>query len=270
MRHQRNNTCLLSDCAEGYRCDCFGFERCTISPCSQYTTAENAIPSSDIPFQCHLTPNAGTCTFFSSYLDSVMGADNAHVHVETYHRETLAMQTAVADKLSKMHRLSMAINAVLAQLDRNHADVSEEVHVSLDEAAYETVADTAAAEAEVADVVGEALDVFVAARETNRQRRLVHKLERAVSTKDRHMDTVGKAGCDEACKIVKEDIERLRFERKTAAIKAGTNAKKARQGLHKVRQSRRRVDSLAVKAEQAADRFYMQLEAAHYAVTKPF
>ena len=77
MRHQGGNQCLMGECSEGYKCDCLGFEVCSISTCAKYTTVENAIPSEENLFQCHLTPEAGTCIDFESFQDTIAAVDSS-------------------------------------------------------------------------------------------------------------------------------------------------------------------------------------------------
>ena len=133
MHSQGNGSCLLGLCNEGYRCDCLGYETCELKTCGMHTSDANTIPSETLPFQCHLTPDVGTCTTFAAMLDTVTSADNAATDSSTSEEEASESAAAAVKLVEEVQAEKKAVAQVLKEVERIALDVPEEELQSIEE-----------------------------------------------------------------------------------------------------------------------------------------
>lgn len=69
--------CLQGDCAPSHRCDCFGYELCSINNCGNWSPAVNAILSRTAEFQCKYDAAGSKCRSATVFMDTLDAADNS-------------------------------------------------------------------------------------------------------------------------------------------------------------------------------------------------
>lgn len=255
LRHQGGGKCLLDDCSDGYRCDCQGFEKCSVGKCSIYTTANQTVVSDVTPFPCQLTPNAGTCINFDTFIDTITAADNAAlVATKSVNLSTIEASEAVLD-YKKIVDGTQEVNNILSELDVEAERVTEEEReqVELDAASVVTAAESAQKELVfVQDAVGDAFSASLEASKARRDARLHEKQAKMIEEeiKVEQQKTENKDKC-EKCEQLKMEVERLRRLRKEQAIAAGTWAKRARDHSGKAKNHKVKVKEFHDVAEQS-------------------
>lgn len=258
MRHQNGNECLLGACSDGYKCDCFGFEHCTISRCAIYTIDENAVPSDTNPFQCHLTPDAGKCTTFEYFLDTLSAADNAKAEGTTSTKEITAELIASTGDIQAIVAEKAVVDSTVEALDDLAEQVTEDERADIDremELILKALKDARAEETEMEEDASEA-------RRANNQvgyfRRLGRRREAEAKAKEEEekieaAKPKNKQECNR-CEVPRKEIRELRKQRKQAAIEAGTWTKKVQGSKNRAKKHRKNVNRIRLSAEEARKR----------------
>lgn len=255
LRHQGEGKCLLDDCSDGYRCDCQGFEKCSVGKCSIYTTANQTVVSDVTPFPCQLTPNAGTCINFDSFIDTITAADSAAlVATKSVNSSIIEAEEATQD-YTKILDGTQEVNNILAELDNEAERVTEEEReqVEIEAAAVATAAGSAQKELVlVQEAVGDAFSASLEASKARRDARLHEKQAQLIEeeVKVEAQKPENKEKC-EMCEQLKAEVERLRRLRREQAIAAGTWAKRARDHSGKAKNQKAKVKVFRDIAEQS-------------------
>lgn len=258
MRAQGGNMCLLGECNDGYKCDCFGFEQCTISSCSIYTTDANAVPSTTVPFACHLTPDAGRCTVFASFLDTVQAADNAKAEASASVKEADMEMTATNDAVVKIQGHKVVLEQTFEDLDTFSDQVTEEERKEVEAEAAIVVKSCSLALVEATELQKQVDNAFKANLETGRFHRRVRERESEAVRKEEQerverLKPENKVVCT-VCDTLKSEITLIRKDRREAAIEAGTYAKKVQAAKNSARNHRQKVNDIRLTAEEARAR----------------
>ena len=255
MRHQGGNQCLMGECSEGYKCDCLGFELCSIASCAKYTTLENAIPSEENLFQCHMTPDAGTCIDFESFQDTIVATDSAtRESSEAVKSVTEYSKEATAD-LGEIQEDKIKIDDAIRELNTFPLDVSEEEWADMQQDSIQALDDLNEAAGEVAELHDTVVEATRADIEAAKHRRNAYKREREAKKLDKELEEEEKKQDNEAkrkrCDALKDKIKTVRQARKQAAIEAGTWVKKCRAAKKRGNKCRRKVEKSKLSAGEA-------------------
>ena len=258
MRHQGSNQCLMGECSEGYKCDCLGFEICTISSCAKFTTAENAIPSVDTPFQCHLTPGAGTCIDFDSFKDSVVATDAAKEESTQSVKTVTEDYIAVTSDIAEINQDKVVIDEAIKELDAYPADITEEERSDVEEDVLQAVEDMAEAARQSAELQEAVVEATKADLESAKERRNAYRRQKEAKEAEKELTEEekkpeNKKKCNK-CDKLKEKIRALRKARREAAIRAGTWTKKCRDAKKRGRSCRKKVNKSKLSCKEARKR----------------
>lgn len=258
MRSQGDNTCLLGECSDGYKCDCFGFEQCTITSCAIHTTDANALPSAVTPFPCHLTADAGKCTVFDHYMDTVAAANNAKAEASASVKESDMEMTAASDDLLKVQGHKAVLDQTFEDLDTFAEQVTEDERKEVEQEANLVIVACEEAQQESVEIQKDVMEAFRANLQAGYFHRVARRKEDEAKTKEAE-EKVEAAKPDNAvtcgaCTQMKEDIKRLRNERKDAAKLAGTWTRKVQEAKNRARNRRRKVNTIRLRAEEARAR----------------
>eukprot|EP00178_Gracilaria_changii_P019463 TRINITY_DN563_c0_g2_i1.p1 TRINITY_DN563_c0_g2~~TRINITY_DN563_c0_g2_i1.p1 ORF type:complete len:376 (-),score=66.84 TRINITY_DN563_c0_g2_i1:176-1303(-) len=234
LKYQGDGSCLLGACQASYRCDCLGYEKCKRSSCAVYTAMENTIPSELVPFGCHLTAGAGSCTTFDSMLDTVEAAVNAKTDARHSSSEATSESVNAQHLVTEVQSDAAEINDELNAIDelRNQMTAEEEKEIFHNAKIVQEL---------VTECTRKALNVTVEAASAFDQSMQAAEMAGAAISADRDCDKA-KSKLEEekskverekqqncpACKKLEEDIELLEKLRKEAAENAGKAAKSCR------------------------------------------
>lgn len=257
MRFNGDGTCLIENCNERYRCDCFGYEICRRATCNNYTTAANIIPSKPEPFKCQLTPSASICTDFTTFIDTVSGADNAHAEASVNADEPIEEEMGLSKSIASTMQIKVVVHDILNKMehvadhipDEDLEDLEKDVQIVL-EAAQQ-------ANAESILCTKQSEETFKASRQASKFKRAARRPEKEATQKvkqkkEEEDKPKSKKNCP-TCESLTADITRLGKERKEAAIAAGKWAKRARDHNKNAKNSRRKVKDIQSTAEEARE-----------------
>ena len=258
MKYQGGDKCLMGQCNDGYKCDCFGFELCTRRVCAKYTTKEGVIPHQTLPFGCHLTDNAGECIDFSEFSDTVQGAGYAQEAANEYNKE------AAADN-REMTQAVQGIDDSVEETNKAMGGIAGAGHLVTEEEFAEAEADAnivmeacVRASEEKALAAQESKEAYKSFIEASKFRAKAQELEKKADEredeeKDERRKNKDKPKCDR-CEELKREAKELRRKRREAAIAAGTWAKKARGHKKKSKARKRKVKKEQLSASEARKR----------------
>lgn len=85
--------CLQGDCAPPHKCDCFGYELCSIDTCGKWLPTVNAIMSRTAEFQCRHEKGGAKCRKATGVSDTLDSADSAKAAF-TKHVDDIAVDEA--------------------------------------------------------------------------------------------------------------------------------------------------------------------------------
>lgn len=259
MRQQGSNHCLMGVCSEGSKCDCLTFEICKISRCAKYTTIENAIPSSEILFECHLTPNAGTCMEFDRFVETVSASDVANMESFKVVKDVTADYISVLDHMKDISLDKMVIDEWIAKLDEHYANVTEAEREDVEKHVNEVLAigreannlsvelHRAMAQVTRANLLGSE-----ARRNAHKREREAKDFEAELASKDENNIQNGK--CD-TCDELKDKIQLLREAVREAAKKAGRMTRQCRNVRQQGMIYREKVNTWKANVEKTRQHF---------------
>lgn len=69
--------CSGGDCNTSYKCDCLGYEKCTIGKCGRWKPADSAVISHTSNFHCTYEPSSSICRTPIGLMEVPIAADNA-------------------------------------------------------------------------------------------------------------------------------------------------------------------------------------------------
>lgn len=258
MRSQGSGLCLMGECAEGYHCDCFGYEKCKRSSCSLYTAVPNTVPSKTEPFKCQLNPNTGSCTSFVEFLDTVDGAEKANNEAKSNMDESSEFEKMATETISKIQEAKDEIAKLVKGTEEVREFVTEEEYSSVIAESDVVVAAAVAANIQALEVAKESAEAYKSKLEAVQKWEEARMLEQAAVAKEGELEVESakpenKERCD-ICEEMKAEIKRVRDERRAAAIAAGTYAKKGKGHRAKATQSLKNCEAEQLTAEEARAR----------------
>lgn len=247
----------MENCNEGYRCDCFGYEMCSRATCSKYTTAANVIPSETEPFKCQLTPDAGICTDFTTFIDTVSAADNAQAEASVNTGESIEEEIGLSQSINSIKQIKVVVHDILNKIEQVADRIPDEELEELEKYAQIVLDAAQQANAESIVCTQQSEETFKANRQASKFRRAARRAETEATQKKKQQKVEeekpeNKGNCL-TCESLKADIRRLRTARKEAAITAGTWAKKARDHKNNAKKSNRKVKDIQLTAEEARE-----------------
>lgn len=260
MQYQGHGKCLLGECSEGYKCDCLAYEKCKIWKCPKYTTLKNVIPSAETAFPCHLTKNAGTCTSFAGFVDTLAAADAAE-------RESTHSLKGVSDGLKAamhavlaLHEEKVAVDAALEQLDAHANKVPELERAQVEEEAA-TVADAVARGMAAISALHVQLNIASDADlRVSSQRRIAYarhhdalRKREQLQIELKKMDESQDTHC-QICPQLKTDITHLNNGRRHAVIETGKGAHKTRAAFQNSKDHAQNLVNITRLAKSARER----------------
>lgn len=253
-RHQGDGTCLLSDCNEGYRCDCLGFEKCTVSPCSKFMLSAGA-ESEKKPFKCRMTPNAGTCTDFDAFLGTTAAADNAKYASAANFVEVALHEEGIEDIVRSIRNDRDEVHKTLQLVyEEERGDLIDAAkHKLAEDSALELLQLSAEVETLASMTAVDTAEAFKADMAVADFRRKAHnarknkkeKLNKARVEKEKPEN---KDKCI-ACEKLEEEAKELDKERSSAAKSAAKSSKKSREYKNAAHSRRKDADDLNQKAK---------------------
>lgn len=246
----------MGECSEGYKCDCLGFEMCRISSCAKYTTAENAIPSEETPFQCHLTPNAGRCIDFDTFIDSLVAMDTAKAEASQVVKTVMEDYVVMTADIAEIQQEKVLIDDVIKELDAYPAEITEEDRSDVEQDALQALDDMEEAARQSAELQAAVTEATKADMEAAKERREAYRHDKKAKETQKELEEEEKKRADKTkkcnrCDQLKEKIRALRKERREAAIRAGTWTKKCRGAKRRGRQCRSKVEKSKLSAKAA-------------------
>lgn len=256
LRSQGDGTCLLGLCSEGYRCDCFGYERCSISKCGKHVTIGDSVPSETVPFSCQYSPGSGHCTNAVDMLDTVSAANNAESDATASADETTADETDSTMEVKEIQREKKAVIQVLKEVERVADDLPDDELDEIDVDA-EVVEDSAEEVAVVAlEAVRESRRASKAMRESRKLKREARRADRlAKEKKDRLDREEKKPNKDKAlCGRLRVEVDKLRRVQKDKSKGCGRKAKESRDFRRSCNEKRERCGEIKKRAQAASSR----------------
>jgi hypothetical protein len=260
-------TCLQGDCTESFRCDCWGFEKCSISSCKNYTPVANAIPSRNVEFQCKLETTGSQCRRVVDYMDSVESAENARDAVVVYVEVVVVEEREIAIELAKAMNYKIQVLDAFHALDRHYEALTEaEIKAVTDDA--EVVMGTVEEVAiDLAQVVAESKGAYGNMVETTRYMRAATASERIATAKEEEEAALqAQAAATNStcatCEALRQEVTEARAERRRRSKLAAESAKKARDAKKKCKSARRKAHEKQVAAESAKERCIAKSNAA--------
>lgn len=230
MQHKGNNKCLMSTCNEGYKCDCLGYEQCSISSCSKYTTLAGVIPSSVTLFSCQSVQGIATCLNVTGLRNGTNAAEAAKLEssqmIKLINAELTAAETLTSDILQK----KILVDALIERLDYHNITASERGDIN--EQALIIVNAFAKAQHELAALQTIMAQAFDHDRQVYGFKRLaLERDEQANELRQELAQLQGEASeCTTSqCTSLIAQIQELMTQRAEAVVNAGGKAQQARQ-----------------------------------------
>lgn len=255
MHDQGDGTCLLGECNDGYKCDCFGFEQCSRSSCSIFTNTQNVVPSTYTPFQCNLTLHLGRCTVFEQFLETANAADNAKLESTRSSRETDTTMMDVIDDVQHIQGDKVTMEQKVEELDSFAEEVTDEERKQLEGDVKAVVEAIQKVQEELRDLQDDLEEATGTNYKVGKFRRMCHHKEkeatekeaeeRAEATKPKNKDTCNR------CDVLNVEIKALRKECRDAAKAAGEWTKKVQNAKNKGRKRRKNVKKIRLSAQEA-------------------
>lgn len=116
LKSQGDGTCLLGRCDEGHKCDCFGYQKCSIKKCGKHIPV-GGTRSETVPFQCKMEPDAGTCTEHVDFMETVSAAKNAESDATTSNDEATFTESAAVRVIDELTTEKKAVNQMMKEVE---------------------------------------------------------------------------------------------------------------------------------------------------------
>lgn len=230
LRSVGNGMCLLGQCSEGYKCDCFGFELCSLSPCGANVPVGGEIPKKEnVAFPCKMESTAGQCTTFVDVLDSLTAADNSASHASATFGDVLANGIKATKSLLAIQEEKLAVHQMLTEMEHVAQSMSDDdmSHVDVEARAVGKAMREAAVVVE--RIVEDAKLGSEALMETRKHRRIAHKVSILEGNRLSLLEEEAKKEekNDRLIEALKLEIEQLNEMKKFSAKHSGLKAKEA-------------------------------------------
>lgn len=266
MQHKGDGKCVLGPCKPSYRCDCMGYEMCTRSKCALYTAKENALPSETTPFGCHLTIDAGTCTRFDYVMDSVAAVNNMQTEVSGLNEAILDANLEVYETVAAIEADVIVMNNALKEMDEMRLEMSAEEVEQIEKDAdggMETVEKGSrvalGASEDARKVHTWWRGVARLAAQARKAQRDAEKTEKRLKAEQKRAEQDG-TECG-ACAGLRDEVDRLRSESKSAVIAAGQVAKQAREDSTNGRAKLDKIKQLGLQSDEGRGRVVAAVQA---------
>lgn len=245
---------MQAECNESFRCDCWGFEVCSIDSCGKYVPTHGAVLSSDITFQCELDASGSKCRNPSDYMDNIEGAENARDSAVVFVDEAVVDEREVAIELAASMNYKMTALDAIRSLDRHNENITDGEINAVSEDAELVAVTVQEIMIDLAEVVQESKIAYDSMVETKIAMRAAKTAEEAAKVLEEEISGLEAQALASSvpcatCATLSVEVERLRTERRKRAKAAGASAKKARDARKKTRRGRR---SAQEKQEAAA------------------
>lgn len=265
MNHIGGNKCLLGECTPSYRCDCFGYESCNRSRCSMFTTAKNTLPSRTVSFDCHLTGNAGVCTSFDSFLDTIEAADNSFSDAITSTEESFHNARNVHTEIEGIHEDIELVKSALHSIEPQREMLTAEEAEAIEKDSQVVMSTLSDVGRDAVKINAEAAMAFNASREVGELRRQAKNAEREAKETELKLNGEETNAQEEGkvcvvCDKLKEDIVRLRQLRKESATNAGKKARGSRENRKKAAEGLKETEKKRMSSAEARDRVLARIE----------
>lgn len=265
MNHIGGGNCLLGECGLSYRCDCFGYEMCTRSSCSIFTTAENSIPSQVTPFGCHLTADAGVCTSFDFLLDTLEAVDYSFSDATRSTEESYADTTKVYDQIENVRKHAADVQGALENLKSKREQLTNEEAEEIDSNAHIVLQTLTDIGQDAADISKEAITAFNVSQEVGQLRLQARSAEENAKATEVALDTEEEKAKKDGkeclvCGELQVDVARLRQLRRELAKNAGAKAKGSRKNRRKASEGRKKAEKTAIGCAEARDKVLARIE----------
>lgn len=233
--------------------------------CPKYTTLENVIPSEVTPFSCHLTPDAGHCTEFSHFIDTLTGVDNAKLESSQAVQALNADILWAAGEVLAIQEDKVVVDAALEQLDIHANNVTELEQVQIEKSVMIVMNSLGESVRQVSvfhDLVNEAYEANMKA---GFYRRVAYRKEKAAIDKELEVNIEAQKPENELrcpiCTTLQAQVTQLRNEGRLAIEEAGRWAQKARKAKQDGTSQRPQMENIRKKATDA--RAYVVTRTSH-------
>eukprot|EP00178_Gracilaria_changii_P014723 TRINITY_DN412_c1_g1_i3.p1 TRINITY_DN412_c1_g1~~TRINITY_DN412_c1_g1_i3.p1 ORF type:complete len:333 (-),score=51.52 TRINITY_DN412_c1_g1_i3:504-1502(-) len=264
LKYQGDGSCLLGTCQASYKCDCLGYEMCKRSSCAVYTAMENTVPSELVPFGCHLTPGAGSCTSFEHVLDTVEAAQSAKADARHSNIEATIQTSDAQNIVMEAYNDVMILNNALGSLDEvsdvitneEEKEIYEDVQTVRD-LAMDCVRGALNVSMEGDEAFKSSVEAAIMAKTASEASNEGKKLEGEL--KQENLKAKEKGECL-VCKKLQDDIQKLRELRKQAAQNAGKAGRRGKSNRNKSSGILKEMREKRVKCGEARDRVLAKIE----------
>lgn len=252
------DTCLQGECLESFRCDCWGFEKCSISTCGKHVPISGSVLSTDIPFQCTLEADGSQCRNPTGYMDTTEGAENARDAAVSFVDEAVVDEREVAIELAAAMNHKMSVLEAIRALDHHYENVTDgEIRAISEDAELVavTVQEIMIDLAEVAQESKVAYDHMADTKAAMRAAKVAAEASRVLDAErsDLEAQSMDSSTPCANCDALKNESERLDEVRRQESKDAGESAKKARDARKKTRRARRSAQEKQEAAAAAKD-----------------
>lgn len=263
LRSQGDGTCLLGLCQEGYRCDCFGFEVCSLSTCGKLVPIGSILPSEVNPFACENNPGAGACVVVMDFLDSVAAAVNAEAAAVVSTDEATEDEGKIVTMLAEVVEERKAINQILKNVETLQKSqtsapdaICEEQEIVMEnctQAVEDSVQKIAVLTSKAVKEVRRASNAM---RKARKHRRIATCNDRESQIKEMKLRKAESEDYDSSKKRqrkLRSQKDALDEARRKAAREVGLNARRSRESREKVGKYRVVITLLRDQARKAAE-----------------
>lgn len=251
--------CFFDTCSEGYRCDCIGYELCSISKCGKHITLPGARTTETSTFPCEFSEQSGTCTWPVQVLDSINAAYNAVTDATASDDEATEDEGHATDIIADLQKRKMDVLEVLKDVEKYSDHMQEDAVLEIN--AEAELVESAVVEAALILVKTskQAKKASEAKREVRRMKREANNAETLTLANEEMLRKETKMGCqdEEKCKELHAGILELLEKRKILCRGAGKKAKEGRRFAKNCNEMMKKVEERRVDSKKAYNR-YMQ------------
>lgn len=264
LRSQGDGTCLLGLCVEGHRCDCFGYEKCSIKKCGKHVPVSGT-PSETAPFKCEMVPGAGTCIDMEDYMDTVSSAQNAETDATTSNDEATITETEAVRVLEALGGEKKAVNEMMKEVERVAEEIPESELKEIEEEAMKVFDATKKCAAIVMSCIEDSRMVTAQLYDTRHDKRDGKRYEKLAKAKKEELKVEQSKKTQDKTTIdrLTVELEGLGTEGKKSCKKAGADAKAAKD---KKTSTNNEYKNLVAAKEEARDASLKCMEKAQRAI----
>lgn len=128
-----NGTCLTGPCNEGYKCDCNGYELCSVAECDSYSMDSVSQPSTEMMFPCKLNPGKGVCISQVGVMNTVRSSYLAVKEANMNHAKIMNSSKYISKYVHELQNLYKNMSYELQGIRMKWENVSDEKRESIRE-----------------------------------------------------------------------------------------------------------------------------------------